>query len=303
MNVEKMQMELERQRDENKEAKEREGRTSESIGELRSLIFQNESAINEKASAQEKLERMVNDVDPSRIAAQLKRREDETNGLQMKLEKLEKVNVDLVGRIKSFQAKIESIGDIDSLLSMLHDIDEKLRRIEKLKSDTERFSGKAESFYVESDKRLSELLGLKERLVQLEELANEITRTLDETRLNVNACAKREDVENLRIELNNRRNVPVTSSVSDDTLKREIGAVENQLDELRRQVQLMTTTAQLRESVRTFKGGGGETAGEKRPAQISASAPLTAATPQPTATLAASQPEETRGVKPSAQWQ
>lgn len=253
MNAEKMQIELEHQRDANREAKEREGRTLESIGELRSLVFQNESAIKEKASMQEKLEAMVKDMDPSRIAMQLKRREDETSELQMKLEKLEKVNVDLVGRIRSFQTKIESLGDIDSMISTLHGIDEKLRRIEKLKSDTERFSGKAESFYVESDKRLSELLGLKERLVQLEELSNEITRTLDETRLNVNACAKREDIENLKMELN-RRNVPMTSPVSDDTMKREIGAVENQLDELRRQVQLLTTTAELRESVRTFKG-------------------------------------------------
>jgi hypothetical protein len=193
MDTEKLRAELDALKEIKFNADERIKELAESIGELRSLIFQNDAAGKEIEIKVDKIDEIVSDLKPERIMKKLQEKEQAIKQTQIRVEKLEAMNADLTKKVLSAEKALANIKSLENLMEIVKDIDEKVLKINELKSSTERDSAKAERFYMEIVKSLEEFGLLKERLERLEELNKELIRGVDENKIKLdNAITKDE---------------------------------------------------------------------------------------------------------------
>jgi hypothetical protein len=193
MDTEKLRAELDALKEIKFNADERIKELAESIGELRSLIFQNDAAGKEIEIKVDKIDEIVSDLKPERIMKKLQEKEQAIEQTQIRVEKLEAMNADLTKKVLSAEKALANIKSLENLMEIVKDIDEKVLKINELKSSTERDSAKAERFYMEIVKSLEEFGLLKERLERLEELNKELIRGVDENKIKLdNAITKDE---------------------------------------------------------------------------------------------------------------
>ena len=193
MDTEKLRVELDVLKEIKFNADERIKELAESIGEVRSLIFQNDAAGKEIEIKVNKMDEIVSDLKPEKIMKKLQEREQAIEQTQIRVEKLEAMNADLIKKVLSAEKALANIKSLENLMEIVKDIDEKVLKINELKSSTERDSAKAERFYMEMGKGLEEFGLLKERLERLEELNKELVRGVDENTIKLeNAVTKDE---------------------------------------------------------------------------------------------------------------
>ena len=177
------------------EADERIKELAEAIGEIRSLFFQRDAGIKEMETKLEKLDETVKDIKPERITKQLEEKDKEFDATNAKLEKLEELAKDLGQRLAKVEKILESIKSVENLKELVDAVQEKLSKMEELKSSVERDAAKTERFYLEGEKRLGEVREMGEKLSKLEELTKELVRSVDESRIKLDAAVTKEDLE------------------------------------------------------------------------------------------------------------
>lgn len=228
MDTEKLRAEVDALKEIKFNADERIKELAESIGELRSLIFQNDAAGKEIEIKVDKIDEIVSDLKPERIMKKLQEKEQAIEQTQIRVEKLEAMNADLTKKVLSAEKALANIKSLENLMEIVKDIDEKVLKINELKSSTERDSAKAERFYMEIVKSLEEFGLLKERLERLEELNKELIRGVDENKIKLdNAITKDELKTSLETALK-----PPTFTESVEELSRRAEEIKTLLKQL-----------------------------------------------------------------------
>jgi len=177
------------------EADERIKELAESVGEVRSLYFQRDASIKEMETKLEKIEEGIKDIRPERIKKTLEEKEKELEEINAKIEKFSEASKDLNQRLSKVEKVLEGIKSIENLKSLLNEIEEKVKKIEDLKSSVEKDASKTERFYLESERRLSEMAETREKVEKLEELTKELVRSVDENKIKLDACVTREELK------------------------------------------------------------------------------------------------------------
>ncbi len=195
MDIEKLAAEVEALRDIKFQSDERIKEIAESIGEMRSLIFQRDGAIKELQIKFEKLDDAVSDIKPEKIAGEMKKREREMMEESAKVEKVERMAADMSLQIKNMQKILENIKSMENLANISREIEEKLLKMEELKTGTERDAEKSEKMYLEMERRTRELAQMREAVARLDELAKELLKSMDEDKIKIAGLASREDVQ------------------------------------------------------------------------------------------------------------
>lgn len=168
---------------------------AESIGEIRSLLFQRDATIKETGAKIDKIEEIVSEIKPEKIASQLRKREAEISENLARIEKLERMSKDLLDQIRKSQKILENIKSMENLVEVTKDIESKLEKIEELKSGTEREAGKTEKIYLEMGRRFSEFSAFKEKITKVEELSKELVKSLDEVKIKLENTVSKEDLQ------------------------------------------------------------------------------------------------------------
>ncbi len=168
---------------------------AESIGEIRSLLFQRDATIKETGAKIDKIEEIVSEIKPEKIASQLRKREAEISENIARIEKLERMSKDLLDQIRKSQKILENIKSMENLVEITKDIESKLEKIEELKSGTEREAGKTEKIYLEMGRRFSEFSAFKEKITKVEELSKELVKSLDEVKIKLENTVSKEDMQ------------------------------------------------------------------------------------------------------------
>lgn len=177
------------------EADERIKELAESVGEVRSLYFQRDASIKEMEAKIEKIEEDVKDIRPERIKKLLEEKEKQLEEIGVKVEKFSEASKDLNQRLTRAEKILEGIKSIENLKSLLNAIEEKAKKVDELKSSVEKDAARTERFYLESERRLSELNEIREKVVKVEELTKELVRSVDENRIRLEACVTKEDLK------------------------------------------------------------------------------------------------------------
>ena len=195
MGIEKLTAELSTLKEIRFHDDERIKELAESIGELRSLLFQRDATIKETEAKVDKLEEIISEIKPEKIASQLRKREAGIDENLARIEKLERMSKDLLDQIRKSQKILENIKSMENLVEITKDIESKLEKIEELKSGTEREAGKTERIYLEMGRRFSEFSALKEKTTKTEELSKELVKSLDEVKIKLENRVSKEDMQ------------------------------------------------------------------------------------------------------------
>jgi chromosome segregation ATPase len=221
--IEKLTAEVNALKGMNHQASERIMQLTESIGEMRSLIFQRDATIKENERRIGKLEDVVSEINPENIKKEIQKRDKKFGRNEAKVEKLERISDDLVGQMKLAKAKLDSIKSVENLANLNREIAKKITEMEQLKSSTQRSAAKAEGFFMEMDKTFAELLIFKEKVTKLEGLSKELVREVDQSKIALKKKASKEDLEGLR--------VTILSNIG-ETVKSMQKDMEKALDEI-----------------------------------------------------------------------
>jgi hypothetical protein len=170
---------------------------AESVGELRSMLFQRDAEIKENISKVEKLGEMVSDVEPEKIIKELHKKDEELDKVRADLEKIDKMSHDLLERVGGMQKIFDNIKSMENLIEVTKEIYNKIAKIEQINDDSKRNVGKVEKFYLDMDRKLSQLNVFETRLGKLEDLTKELVSANDDISIQMKNAIKRDDMETM----------------------------------------------------------------------------------------------------------
>jgi chromosome segregation ATPase len=202
MSIEKLQTEIDTFKDMREQYDERIRELTEKIGEIRSLFFQRESLIKETETKVKMIDDIVSDINPSKYMKELEKRKEEILESQARIEKLELIEKDLSNSLNNLKQTMQNIKSVENLEMLLNEIKDNVTKSRELKSDIERISGKSERFYFEMENRIKEFINLKERTDKVEDLTNELTRTIDSINIRLAAFISKTDIEDFKKSVN-----------------------------------------------------------------------------------------------------
>ncbi|MFH8080891.1 MAG: hypothetical protein QXO84_03370 [Candidatus Aenigmatarchaeota archaeon] len=200
--LEKIKAFLDAQKDLRTATEEKLQRLTESIGELRSMLFQKESEIDKMNVKMQRIEEVFNDIKPEQYTRELQKRDKELANQNLRIEKLEKVSYDMVKDVNEIRNVFREIGSVENLVNVSKRINEKFIKMENMLKDAEKISEKLEKHFVEINRKFEEFEEYKNRQLQMEGLSKDLLKAVDDINVKIGKLASEEEVFKLKEMLN-----------------------------------------------------------------------------------------------------
>ncbi len=213
-------------------------RLMESVGEIRSLVFQREAKLGEESLKMDKLNEIVSEMKPEKIAKELSKRDKEITNHETKIEKLEFKSDDMLKTMKNIQKILESMGNLENIVNVSKNVAEKSVKMEKHVKDMERLSDKLEKIYVELNKKLEEFMIYKAKQEEMEELTKELVKTVDQINLNLDQYSKKEELDTLKFALTDLEK-EMTTIQTHGVPKKELSPALQHLQEQKEEIETL----------------------------------------------------------------
>jgi len=230
MEIERFKATLEAFKEEKKVMTEQIRTINESIGELRSLIFQTDTSLRELEIKFDKLNTQVEEIEPSKYMKKIMEIEGRLEKFDAFIEKTERKIEDLskdVGKIHEF---LRTAGSLENIIEISKTIDQKVKDIKDAISYIERIATKVEATFVEMNRNLQDFRTYKTRQEGVEDSLKEVLKNLD----SLNA-----KVENL------------VTKTELEAVKTDIARIDSQLKEFEKSVPLIE--AKIPETIRNLR--------------------------------------------------
>lgn len=196
--IEKLKVLVETVRESNKALEESLRNVAESIGELRSMVFQTEGSAKEIGLKLEKIEDEISHVKPKEIEKKFNEINSKIEKQQLAIEKLEVMAKDLGKKINEIHKMLKSIGGIENLINVNKEIQKKIEDIKEVFKYTERLALKTEKIFVDLSRSLNEFTVYKTRQESLEELSKDILKSIDEMNTKIESFSTKKDLEMMK---------------------------------------------------------------------------------------------------------
>lgn len=180
-----------------KVTEERMVQLAEEIGELRSLLLDFEKRFSPLEANVERLIKEVKEVRPEEIKKLLRKNEERMLEIEAEIEK----NREAIKSLKKGSARLtetlEKIKNVENILEISRNVEEKLRRIEETKAYVDRVAGKVDVIFSELRDKLAKFETNVDKIKKLDELSVDIVRSLDEMSIKIQKFLEKEKVEKL----------------------------------------------------------------------------------------------------------
>jgi len=171
---------------------------SESIGEIRSMVFQADGSLRETMLKMEKMEDEISEVKPTEIDKKLRGINEKIEKNDLTLEKLEKKSEDLAEKINKVHEMLKGIGSTENLMTLKKDIQEKVEDINEAVKYIERLGTKTEKIFVDLNQYLGDFIRYKARQEDVEESLKEIVRSIDALNVKFEDYVTKKDLDSLK---------------------------------------------------------------------------------------------------------
>ena len=196
--IEKLKVMIDTIRESGKLTDESVRNLSESIGEIRSMIFQADAELKEDAVKMEKVEDDISEVKPEEITKKL-REIDETFGKQqLELEKLGRKSEDAGEKINRVFEILKSIGGIENLVSINTEIQKKLDDINEAMKYVERIGMKTEKMFIDLNKGIQDLVIIRSQQDDFNESLKDIIKNTDSLNVKFEGYVTKKDLDSFR---------------------------------------------------------------------------------------------------------
>lgn len=198
VDVEKLKAVVETVREGRKIVDEKIQRVTESMAELRSIIYQREASLKDQEVKFGKLLDSVSRVDPEKIAMEMKKRDREISNQGMRMEKMNRMVETLNETMTRMRNVLVNIGSLENVVNVSKTVTENLQEMGIMMGNLKKSADRVQSIYVELSERMEEFLLYRTKQDRMEDLVNELMRSIDEMNTKVSRFVTRDDLEAFR---------------------------------------------------------------------------------------------------------
>ncbi len=177
--LEKLKVMIEAMRDQKKGTDESIQSLFESIGEVRSMSIQNDSAEREMISKMERVDDDINSLKPKEMEKRFSSINETLEKYQLTLEKLQSKSDDMSERLNKVFDSVKAIGNTETLTGLNQNVQKKLDDIREASNYVERLSSKAEKIFIDLKMQLDDMVVLRSKQEALEDAIKDVLKTLD----------------------------------------------------------------------------------------------------------------------------
>jgi hypothetical protein len=196
--IEKLRVMIDAMREEKRATDETIRSLSESIGEIRSMVFQADGSLRETMLKMEKIEDEISEVKPTEIDKKLRGINERMEKNDLTLEKVDKKSEDLAEKINKVHEMLKGIGSTENLMTLNKDIQEKLEDINEAVKYIERLGTKTEKIFVDLNQYLGDFIRYKARQEDVEESLKEIVKSIDALNVKFEDYVNKKDLDSLK---------------------------------------------------------------------------------------------------------
>ncbi len=167
----------------------------ESIGEIRSMILQNDANTSQLTSKMERIEDDITQVRPKEIDKKIRDMTDKLEKFESSMEKMQSKTNDMSERINKAYELLKGIGGIENLIGINEDVQKKLGDIREATAYIERLASKAERVFIEVKAGLDDMIVYKAKQEALEESMKDLQKAIDGLTSKTEGFATKKDLD------------------------------------------------------------------------------------------------------------
>lgn len=196
--VEKLRAALDAMKEGHNASEERSQRISESLGELRSMVFAHDATAKTIEAEFAKLKEAVNTVNPTRVEKEFAKRDKAESELSARTEALETKLGDLGKTTHDVQKLLAAVGGLENVARIDRMAAEKIEQMNQKAKRIDQLADRVEKMFVDLHQRLEEFDLFKERQQALDELSKDLIKNLDNLTVQQAGLVTRGDLDQLR---------------------------------------------------------------------------------------------------------
>ena len=220
---------------------ERFGRVNEQVGELRSLVINNEKELGQAKLSAMKASDLITAIHPEKLSTEFHKQEAKIESLRAKLESNEEVANSIIEEIKEMRGHIELFRGSERILKLNEEIKNELIQVQKIKSIVESRADKAEQVFIELQNEYKDIQRVNTLISNVNESISGLSKEVSEIKIRSQSFATKGDVEQLR-----QSSIEFSEKKQDFVDKKEIEDALLRLNSLERNI---GTLAQLADSL------------------------------------------------------
>ncbi|MFC2143463.1 hypothetical protein ACFLQN_03620 [Candidatus Aenigmatarchaeota archaeon] len=196
--VEKIKVMLDGVKDSKKATDETVQNLYESVGEMRSMLFQSDASLKEMDARVEKFTDNVKELRPERLVKKFKETDAKFEATNLNVEKTQKKLEDISEKTNRIYELIKSIGGVENLVNLDKKLQTKLNDIKEAVRYIERLGSKTEKIFIDLNKGLDDLVLYKAKQEGIDDTMKDVLRTLDVFKANMQGFVTKKDIESVK---------------------------------------------------------------------------------------------------------
>jgi hypothetical protein len=171
---------------------------SESIGELRSLVFQTDASLKETMVKMEKIEDDISQVKPKEIEKKFREIDGDTDRKNIEMEKFRTKIEDSNEKLNKMYEMLKSIGGIENLVNINKNIQEKLKDVEEAVKYIGRIGAKTEKQFMDLSRGMEDLILFKAKQEDLDNSIKDVLKSIDAVNIKFEGYVSKSDLNAFR---------------------------------------------------------------------------------------------------------
>ncbi|MBD3253116.1 hypothetical protein GF386_05265 [Candidatus Pacearchaeota archaeon] len=176
---------------------ERFTRTSEQIGELRSMILERDKSIQQIELKAIKAYDLVEAVHPEKIMTEVQKQDAKSEALKANLEGNETIMNRIMEELKETKKKVEFFRGVDEIIKLSEEVKKELIEIKKIESKINIDTDKVETLYAEMRKKFQSLDSFNSEMQELKVSTEQATKDIGFLKDKVSGLVEKPELEKL----------------------------------------------------------------------------------------------------------
>lgn len=181
---------------------ERFSRVSEQIGEIRTMVVENEKGMHDIELKATTASDLVRDVQPETLSAEVKKVDSKVDIVKAAVEAGKSMNENIMDELKGIKSKMSIFQGTDAVLKLNEEIKKELINVQKIKMLTESHANKVEQVFIEIQKNFSDFQKLENDLENIASANSNLEKQFGGLKIKLEAVPSKKEIEALRKEMN-----------------------------------------------------------------------------------------------------
>lgn len=176
---------------------ERFTRTSEQIGELRSMILERDRTIQTLELKAVKAADLVASVKPEKLMIELQKQDVKIEALKANIEGNEAIMDRVMEELKEIRRKVEFFRGVEEIVKLSEEIKKELIEIKKIEGTVNIQTDKVQTIYTEMRKKIQDLDNFNSKLEESKVTVEQNSKDIDYIKGKVSGLAEKEELDKI----------------------------------------------------------------------------------------------------------